>query len=90
MTSKVFIDVLQSVGGIREGDTIRVDSDADITLFVSLGTQTLTIDRVAEVECRDDILIASTRKNDRYVLAYEDVRAVRIGAVRKQPGLHRP
>lgn len=90
MTSKVFIDVLQNVGGVREGDTIRVDGDADITLFVSLGIQTLTIDRIAEVECRDDILIASTRKNDRYVLAYEDVRAVRIGANRKQAGLHRP
>lgn len=87
MTSKVLIDVLIDANGKREGDVISMDSDADVTLFASVGNHTLTVDRIAAVECRNDVLIASTRKSDRFVLAYEDVRAVRIGAVRNKAGL---
>ena len=87
MTSKVLIDVLIEADGKRDGDVISMEDNADITIFASVGNHTLTVDRVTAVECRTDVLIASTRKHDRFVLAYEDVRAVRIGAVRNKAGL---
>lgn len=89
MTSKVLIDVLENANGTREGDLINIDKDANITLFASIGNQTLTIDRVAAVDCRSDVVIATTGKNDKFVLAYEDVRAIRIAAPRHKAGLHR-
>lgn len=87
MTSKVLIDVLTNAKGKREGDAIHLDDSADVTLFATLGTQTLTIDKIRVVECGPEVVIATTRKQDRFVLAYEDVRALRIGAVRNRAGL---
>ena len=87
MKSKVLVDVLLNANGNRDGDVISMDANADITLFASVGNHTLTIDRVMSVECQEDVLIATTRKHDRFVLAYEDVRALRIGSVRNKAGL---
>lgn len=87
MTSKVLIDVLTDANGSREGDVISMDKDSDITLFASVGNHTLTVDRIASVECKSDVLFAKNRKGDCFVLAYEDVRAVRIGAARNKAGV---
>lgn len=87
MTSKVLIDVLVKANGSKDGDLITLEKTSDITLIAAVGSHTLTVDRVASVECQTDVLIATNRKNDRFVLAYEDVRAVRIGAARNKAGL---
>lgn len=82
MTSKTLTEVLLTLAaGVRDGDEIKIGRDTAATLFVALGNETLTIDRITAVECKADVLIASTQRNERFVLAYEDVRALRIAGV---------
>lgn len=88
MTSKVLIDVLiHHAGGVREGDEVRLGRDSDITLFAAVGNDTLAVERVVSLDCRPEVLIAATHRQEHYVLAYEDIRAVRIAAVGSRKGL---
>ena len=80
MTSKVIAEILAKHGGFeRDGDRLTATSDSLATLFAALGQESLIIDRVTTVDIDKDVLVVSTRK-ERYVLACEDVRALRFSA----------
>ena len=54
--------------------------DSEVTLYATLGQEALAIDRVTEIELDDEVAIVITRRHERYVLAYEDVRAIRVAS----------
>ena len=88
MTQKVLTDVLMKYGPAeREGDEVRLGKDAEASVFVSVGDETLTLQRVGAVELHHDYLVISTRRDEHYVMAYEDVRVVRFGPRGKKAGL---
>lgn len=82
MNPKVLSEILLKNGAVREGDRIAVTDD--ITLFVAVGEQTITIDKIAFIELMHDLIIAITRRNDRYVMLYEDLRMLRMGAEQRE------
>src|SRR5690606_22806782 len=85
MTSKVLSEIFIKHGsGAREGDAVRLTRDADASLFVTMGSETLTINRVTMVEFTPEVLIATTHRHERFIIAYEDVRGVRFG--KSEPG----
>ena len=52
----------------------------EITFYAALGEESLVIDRIRTVELEAEYLVATTSRTERFVVLYEDVRAVRIGA----------
>ena len=88
MTSKILIEVLLTQGkGVREGDAVRLGREMDTTLFACIGSEPLAIERVTSVECKHEVLIATTHRGEQYILAYEDVRAVRVGSPGTKSGI---
>ena len=84
MSPKVLSDILQRYGsGVREGDSVRFDKHTDVTLFASLGHETLTVSRVVEMTIAADALVITTAKQERYVLFYEDVRGIRFAPLKE-------
>jgi hypothetical protein len=84
MSPKVLSDILQRYGaGVREGDVVRFDKNTDVTVFASLGQETLTVGRVVEMETAADALVLTTIRQERYVLFYEDVRGVRFAPLKE-------
>lgn len=80
MTSKVLSEILTKYSNAeREGDLLHLGRAVDVSLYVVLGYETLTIDRVTTVEFSHEVLIATTSRAERFIFAYEDVRGVRYG-----------
>jgi hypothetical protein len=81
MTSKVITEVMTSEGGCqREGDTLRVPDDIKATLFVSVGSETLVIEKVSAVTVGGEALVVRTGRDERYAVVAEDVRAMRFAS----------
>ena len=88
MTQKVLADVLMKYGRAdRQDDLLRLASDTTVSLFVSVGEETLNIHRVNALELLHDVLVIHTSRQERYVVVYEDVRAIHFGAPNSKPGL---
>ncbi len=87
MKPKVLNEVLVAhAEGVLEDHTVRIKRESNTSLIVSMGYGTLTIERVISVECMPDVLVATTHRGERYILAYEDVRVVRVGVGGKRTG----
>jgi hypothetical protein len=81
MTSKVLIDTLSKLAGAEHhGEHVRLSRDADTTLFIAIGNETLTVERVTALECKHDVVVATTHRGEQWAVAYEDIRALRVGA----------
>jgi hypothetical protein len=80
MTHKALAEILTKVGdGRQTGARVEIPPALETTLFVAFADEGLVIDRVRTVELSTEFAIASTARGDRFVLLYEDVRAVRFG-----------
>jgi len=89
MTSKVLAEILTEHGGFdRDGDTFSLPSGPTATIFASLGQHSLIIERVAKVSLGAEVLVVSTRRSETFVVAHEDVRALRFGT--QQTGIRPP
>ncbi|HUH04533.1 MAG TPA: hypothetical protein VML75_21200 [Kofleriaceae bacterium] len=53
-------------------------NDIKATLFVSVGSETLVIERVSAVTLGNETLVVRTTRDERYAVVQEDVRAVRF------------
>ena len=73
--TEVFV---KQVGARKDGHAYLVPSESEASLFVALEGETLTIARVTRLEVSDAMLSVDTAKGERFVLAAEDVRAVKI------------
>jgi hypothetical protein len=80
MKRQVFEDLLtRHANAKRDGDSLQLPSDLDATLYVGVGSEQLIIDRVSSLTIEGDIVLAVTKRKERYLVACEDVRAVRFG-----------
>jgi hypothetical protein len=80
MTHKALAEILTKYGdGRQSGSRVEIPPATEATLFVTFAQEGLVIDRVRSVELGSEFAVASTTRGDRYVLLYEDVRAVRFG-----------
>ncbi len=87
MIAKVIADLLTGRGGfVADGDRLCAPEEGEATVFAGIGNETLVIDRVKTVELDQDVAILTTRK-EVYVVACNDVRALRFTSKGNGPGL---
>lgn len=80
MTHKALAEILTKYGDSRQvGTRVEVPPSLELTLFAALGEESLVIDRVRSVDLEAEYAVASTARGERYVVLYEDLRAVRFG-----------
>jgi hypothetical protein len=68
----------KQVGARKEGTAYLVPHEAEASIFVTLEGDTLTIAKVTRLEVEGTLVLIDTAKHERYVVAAEDVRAVKI------------
>lgn len=78
MTTETLAELLtKQAGGRKEGAACLLPADADVTIYVALEGETLTITRVSKVDFAAGVAICESRGEKTAVLA-EDIRAVKI------------
>jgi hypothetical protein len=78
MTKQVIESLLAKQGVKADGDTLAIPEEAAASVYISMGLEPLIVDRVASLKLTKDAVIVTTRRREQYLVAYEDVRAVRI------------
>lgn len=85
MKSKALGDILTKHGQCTlNGDKIDVPEAASVTLFASIGSESLVVAQVLSIQLLDDLVYATTQKGESYAVLAEDVRAVRFGKIQKK------
>lgn len=80
MTHKALAEILTKYGDSRQtGTRVDVPPSLELTLFAALGEESLVIDRVRSVDLEGEYAVVATARGERYVVLYEDLRAVRFG-----------
>lgn len=81
MTHKALSEILTKYGDARQtGARVEIPPALELTFYAALGEESLVIDRVRIVDLEAEYLVATTTRTERFVVLYEDVRAVRFGA----------
>ena len=79
MKTEQLVEVFtKQVGARKDGPAYVVPNESDASLFVALQGETLAIARISRLEIADTLVHVDTAKGERYVIAAEDVRAVKI------------
>lgn len=79
MKADVLTQILTKQAGARkEGPGYLIPSDVEVTLFVALEGETLSVQRVIRLEITDTLAIAETSRGEHFVLAAEDIRALKL------------
>ena len=87
MTRNVLEELLARDESVNRDDNKLVVADgASASLYASLGNEPLIIDRVATIVLEGEAVVVMTRRKERYLLGYEDVRAVRVAASERSAG----
>ena len=80
MTHKALSEILSKYGDARQtGARMEIPPRVEATFYAALGDEGLVIDKVRSVELETEFLVATTSRNEQFVVLYEDVRAVRFG-----------
>jgi hypothetical protein len=81
MTHKALSEILTKYGDARHsGMRMEIPPRVEATFYVALGEESLVIDKVRLVELEAEFMVATTARSERFVVLYEDVRAVRFGS----------
>lgn len=63
-----------------KGEQLVVADGVETTVYVNVGIEPLVIDRVIAMTLEKDAAVVHTRRDEVYLVAYEDVRALRVCA----------
>lgn len=79
MKRQVLEDLLVRHGDAKaDGDTLIIPDDTEASLYIAMGYEPFVVDRVSALKLEGEAVVAKTRRNERYLIAYEDLRAVRL------------
>ncbi len=73
--TEVFV---KHLGARKDGPALLVPADTDASVFVALEGETLAVVKVARLEAVDTMVYLDTVKGERFVVAAEDIRAIKI------------
>jgi hypothetical protein len=73
--SEVFV---KQLGARKDGAALLVPEAAEASILVGLEGETLAIARITRLEISETLITVDTAKGDRYVVAAEDVRAIKM------------
>src|SRR5688572_27324994 len=65
-------------GARKDGAAFVLANDVEATLFIALEGETLQVPRVQRVEITDTLVVIDSNRGERYAVALEDVRAVKV------------
>jgi hypothetical protein len=90
VTHKALSEILTKYGDSRQvGSRLEVPPSIELTVFAALGEESMVIERVRSLELEGEYAVVATARGERYVLLYEDVRAVRFGGGAASAGYDR-
>lgn len=70
--------IVKHVGGRKDGAAFLLPTEAEASLYVALEGETLTIQKVSRIEAMDQLVLVDTSRGERFVVAAEDVRGVKV------------
>jgi hypothetical protein len=80
--------LVKQAGARKEGNAFLIPTDHEATFFVGLVGETLAVARVNRVEVVEPFVYADTARGERYVIAPEDVRALKIDKTESKDKKH--
>jgi hypothetical protein len=87
MTHKALSEILaRQAGGTSKGNRLELPTAAELTLFAAFADEGLQVERVRAVELENEYVVVHTAKQERFVLLYEDIRAVRVASGQASAG----
>ena len=79
MNSKALTQVLSTHGKGKEANSVIEFGDgASVTVYANFGGESLSISGITQIQMEEDMVIAQTRKRETFVVASEDIRALRF------------
>jgi hypothetical protein len=78
--------VCKQAAARKDGTGTVIPVEADVTVFVGMPGETLTVQRVARIEVLDPLLLLETAKAERFIVRGEDVRALKIERAESRAG----
>lgn len=86
MLHKNLIEVLGGSGLTKDGDAYVVPAGLGVTVYLSLGDETLVVDRVSRLEVGAELATVATTRKERYVVELDAVTAFRFQPEGAGPG----
>jgi hypothetical protein len=87
MTQKALTDILAKQGGATtRGNRVEIPAAAELTIFAAFADEALVLERVRTVELEGEYVVAHTAKSERFIVLYEDVRAIRFASAQVGAG----
>ena len=71
---------------VRSGTHLKLGS-ANATFFVRIGSQSMTVERVASVELDNELTTMTSTRGDVTAVATADIAAVKFDAPKNRPGI---
>src|SRR5688572_8454776 len=97
MKLETLTEILEKQAGARkEGTSWLLASEVEVTLFIALEGETLQVTRVSRLDVPEKLLhdpgvfiIADSNRGERFAVALEDIRAVKIDRTNDAKGRDR-
>lgn len=87
MKVETITHILDEVPGVRkEGGAWLLAEDTEVSIYVSIAAEVLTVPRVARVVPERELMTVTTFKNERFYFAPESVSGIRIGSTEHRSG----
>ncbi len=61
-----------------QDQTMEIPNETNLSLFVEVGTETITIAQVKKLLAKVDILLATTKRGDDYAFHYDKLAMIRV------------
>lgn len=80
------VDLLTRHGLRRDGDVFHADPHTTVSIYLSNGTQSLILDRIASVALGEQVAMITTSRREVYGVEIGEIRAIRCTPESNGPG----
>jgi hypothetical protein len=80
MTREIIVSILEGEGAEGRGGSFKIGEEREATCFVTAPGELLAIARVVRVELKDQYLVLTSAKDERFAFAYADVLGFKLAA----------
>jgi hypothetical protein len=68
----------------KDGGAYLLPEETDVSIYISLPAEVLTLPRVSKVTTGAELLVVETFKGERFYFAPEDVAGIKLGTTREK------
>jgi hypothetical protein len=78
--------ILDGIPGVRkEGGGYVVPDDVEVSVFISLPSEVLTVPRCSRIEPAGELIVIETHKGERFHFTAQDVAGIKSAAAERSP-----